>query len=79
MSQQIREMVGADVMATLDEFRRGGGNMMQINKSHLFSQLKCHGAKRIEDFILISLSNSIYLIIAKVLVNRLRTRIRELI
>ena len=65
--------------ATLDEFRKGECSMERINRSHLFLLPKCEGAERAEDFRPISLSNSIYLIIAKVLANRLRGVINDLI
>ena len=61
------------------EFRWGNCGMERINKSHLFLIRKHQGADRVEDFCPISLSNSIYLIIAKVLANRLRKVINELV
>ena len=63
--------VGPDVMATIEEFRAGRCNMDQLNRAYIVLIPKVQGAERIGDFRPISLSNSIYLIIAKVLANRL--------
>ena len=63
---------GPDVLAMIEEFQQGNCGMERINKSHLFLLPKQQRADRVEDFLLISLSNSIYLIIAKVVANRLR-------
>ena len=52
--------------------------MAKINRSHLFLPQKRLGADRVEDFRPISLSNSIYLRIAKVL-DKLRGVINELV
>ena len=62
-------LVRSEVMATLEEFQHGTRDMMKINKSHLFFLPKCQGANRLKAFRPISLSNSIYLIILKVLAN----------
>ena len=64
--------VGPDVMATIEEFRAGRCNMDRLNRAYIVLIPKVQGAERIGDFRLISLSNSIYLIIAKVLANRLQ-------
>ena len=56
-----------------------GTMVWRINKSHLFLLPKRQGADRVEDFRPISLSNSIYLIIAKVLANKLQEVIGELV
>ena len=53
--------------------------MERIDKSHIFLLPKYQGADRVEEFRPISLSNSIYLIIAKVLVNRVWEVIDELV
>ena len=53
--------------------------MEKINKSHIFLLPKCQGALRVEDFRSISSSNSIYLIIAKVLANHLHEEMGEII
>ena len=66
------DVVGVEVMATIEDFRVGHGNMDRLNKAYIILLPKVEGAKLIGDFRLISLSNSIYLIIAKVLANRLR-------
>ena len=66
-------------LETLDEFPIGNCGLECINKSYLLVLLKCLGAVRVRDFRPISLSNSIYLIIAKVLANKLREVINELV
>ena len=58
-------------MAVLEEFRDGWCHMENLNKVYLVLLPKTTGAEQISDFRPISLSNSIYLIIAKVLTNRL--------
>ena len=63
----------------LEQFRHENCGMERNNKSHLFLLPKRQGADRVEDFCPIYLSNSIYLIIVKVLVNRLREVIDELV
>ena len=73
------DLVGLDVLAMIEEFRRENCGMERIKKSHLFLFPKHHGTDRVEDFCLISLSNSIFLIIAKVLANRLHEVINELV
>ena len=66
------DVVGAEVMATIEDFRLRHGNMDRLNKAYIILLPKVEGAKCIGDFQPISLSNSIYLIIAKLLANRLR-------
>ena len=66
-------------MATLEELRSPQANMEKINKSYLFMLSKRQGAESINDYRPIALSNSIYLIIAKVLANMLREVIRAII
>ena len=60
-------------MATIKEFWAGRCNMDRLNRAYIILIPKVEGADRIGDFQPISLSNSICLIIAKVLANRLRT------
>ena len=72
-------LVKGDVMATLEELRSPQANMERINKSYLFMFPKRQGAESVNDYRPISLSNSIYLIVAKVLANRLKEVIGELI
>ena len=73
------DVVGAEVMTTIEDFRVGHGNMDRLNKAYIILQPKLEGAELIVDFRPISLSNSIYLIIAKVLANRLRLVLPEII
>ena len=72
------DLVGPDVMAMLEEFHHDDRGMERINKSHLFLPIH-QGADRVEDFCPISLSNSIYLIIVKVLANRFHEVIDKLV
>ena len=53
--------------------------MERIKKGHFFLLPKHYGADIVEDFRPISLSSSIYLIIAKVLANRLCEVINKLV
>ena len=53
--------------------------MDRINRAYITLLPKTSGAERVGDFRPISLSNSIYLIIAKVLANRLRELLGTLI
>ena len=55
----------------MEEFHAGRCQMESLNKVHLVLLSKSAGAEHIGDFRSISLSNSIYLIITKVLANRL--------
>ena len=72
-------LVKGDVMATLEELRSPQANMERINKSYLFMLPKRQGAENVNEHRPISLSNSIYLIVDKVLANRLKEVIREFI
>ena len=65
------DAVGPEVMAMIEDFWAGRCNMSQINRAYIVLIPKVQGAEQIGDFRPISLSNSIYLIIAKVLANRL--------
>ena len=73
------DVVGSEVLATIEEFWAGRCNMDRLNRAYIILLSKVEGAERIGDFRPISLSNSIYLIIAKVLANRLRTVLLALI
>ena len=77
--QECWDLVGPEVMATIEDFRIGVCNMDRMNKAFLVLIPKCQGAEQVGDFRPISLSNSIYLIIAKVLANRLREVINYLV
>ena len=63
----------------LEEFLHGNCGIERINKLHLFLLPKRQGVDRVQDFCLISLSNSIYLTIPTVLPNRLHEVIDELV
>ena len=53
--------------------------MEQINRSHLVLLPKCQGAIQVGDFQPISLSNAVYLILAKILANKLWEEISDLV
>ena len=72
-------VIGPEVMAVLEEFRDNRCQMERLNRAYLVLIPKTAGAEHIGDFRPISLSNSIYLIIAKVLANRLRGTLESLI
>ena len=73
------DAVGSEVMAMIEEFWAGRCNMNRLNRAYIILLPKVEGAEQIGDFQPISLSNSIYLIIAKVLAHRLRTVLLALI
>ena len=71
--------VRPDVMALMAEFHAGTSRMDRINRDFITLLPKTPGAEQVGDFRPISLSNSIYLIIAKVLANQLRGLLGTLI
>ena len=77
--QKCWDLVGPEVMATIEDFQIRVCNMDHMNKAFLVLIPKCQGAEQVGDFRPISLSNSIYLIIAKVLANRLPEVINYLV
>ena len=72
-------VVGPEVMAIMEEFRGNKCHMERLNRVYLVLIPKTAGGEHIGDFMPKSLSNSIYLIIAKVLANRLRGTLESLI
>ena len=66
------DTVGHEVMAALEDFRAGRCHMDWLNRAYIVLLPKVQGAEQIGDFRPISLSNSLYLIFAKVLANRLQ-------
>ena len=66
------DAVEPEVVSMMEEFHAGKCQMESIIRVYLVLFQKTEGAEHRGDFQPISLSNSIYLIIAKVLVNRLR-------
>ena len=58
-------------MVALEDFRAGRCQMDRLNKAYIMLLPKVQGEEQIGDFRPISLSNSLYLIFAKVLTNRL--------
>ena len=77
--KECRDVVGPEVMAVLEEFRGGRYYTKSLNRVHLILLPKTSGAEQIGDFRPISLSNYIYLIIAKVLANLLQGLLENLI
>ena len=67
------------VMAALEDFRASRCHMGKLNRAYIVLLPKVQGAKQIGDFRPISLSNSLYLIFAKVLANRLQGVLSSLI
>ena len=59
-------------MAALEDFSAGRCHMDRLNRAYIVLLSKVQGAEQIGEFRPISLSNSLYLIFAKVLANRLR-------
>ena len=64
-------MVGTEAVSVMEDFLACRCQMESLNKLYLIHFLKTAGAEYIGDFRLISLSNSMYLSIAKVLTNHL--------
>ena len=73
------DTVGPKVMETLEDFRVGRCNLDRLNRAYIVLIPKVPGVEHVRDFWPISLSNSIYLIIAKVLANQLRKVLPPLI
>ena len=73
------DVLGPEVMRVMGDFHAGRCQMERLNKVFLVLIPKNPGAEQIGDFRPIALSNSIYLIIAKVLANRLREVMDDLI
>ena len=73
------DIVRPEVMAILEEFRVGRCNLDRLNRAYIVLIPKVPGAEHVRDFHPISLSNSMYLIIAKVLANKLRKVLPSLI
>ena len=65
------DVIGPEVMAVMEEFHAGRCQMESLNKVYLVFLPKTAGAEYTGNFRPISLSNSIYLIIAKAVANRL--------
>jgi hypothetical protein len=59
-------------MEVVGEFKRGNYGFDKINRSYLFLLPEKPGADNFPDFRSITLSNSIYLLVSKVLATRLR-------
>ena len=72
-------MLGPEVMRVMGDFHAGRCQLERLNKIYLVLIPKIPRADQISDFHPIALSNSIYLIIAKVLANRLREVMYSLI
>ena len=77
--RDCQDVIGTEVMTPVELFRGGELNMDRINRSRIVLILKSQGAMDIGDFRPISLSNSLYLILAKLLENWLQDSIDALI
>ena len=66
------DAIVSELMQLMDDFYTGQCQMERLNKAYIVLLSKIPRAESIGDFRPIALSNSIYLIIAKVLANRLR-------
>ena len=66
------DTVGHNVMVALEDFRAGRCHMDRLSRAYIILMQKVYGAEQFGDFRPTSLSNSLYLILAKVLANRLR-------
>ena len=77
--QRLLGPVGRDVMELMEEFHTGTCRMGRINRAYIMLLPKVSRAEQVGNFRPISLSNSIYSIIAKVLTNRLRGLLGTLI
>ena len=73
------DTIAPEVMQLMDDIYAGQCQMERLNKVYIVLLPKVHGAEQIGDFRPIALSNSIYLIIAKVLANRFREVLDSLI
>ena len=73
------DTLAPELMQLMDDFYAGRCQIERLNKVHIVLLPKTPGAEMIGDFRPIALSNSIYLIIAKVLANRLREVMDSLI
>ena len=77
--KQCWDVLGPEVMRVMGDFHAGQCQMERLNKVFLVLIPKIPKAEQIGDFRPIALSNSIYLIITKVLANRLREVMDSLI
>uniref|UniRef100_A0A803NXT3 Reverse transcriptase domain-containing protein n=1 Tax=Cannabis sativa TaxID=3483 RepID=A0A803NXT3_CANSA len=73
------EIVGSDVVATVIQFFETGEFVKEINQTFIVLIPKKIGAKCFDEFRPISLCNFTYKIISKILANRLRPLLQELI
>ena len=69
---EFGDLTEADVMGMLEKFRHCTTDLDRPNKSHLFLLPKHAGAIRVGNYPPIALSNSIYLILAETLANRMQ-------
>ena len=77
--KELWDIVGSEVMGVIREFQSGNFGFERINRSYLFLLPKTPGAESFQEFRPIALSNSLYLVIGKVLANRLRPVLQDLI
>ena len=77
--REMWNVVKMDVMKVIHEFELGNSGFERLNKSYLFLLPKKSSAENFSDYRPIALSNSIYLIISKIIANRLCEVLKELI
>ena len=77
--QKYWHIVGNDVIAAVLDFLNSGTMLPKINYIHIVLIPKVNSPEKMSDFRLISLCNVIYKIISKVLANRLKQILPQLI
>ena len=77
--KELWSVVKVDVLNVIHEFELGNSGFERLNKSYLFLLPKKSCAERFSDYRPIALSNSIYLIISKIIANRLQEVLKDLI
>ena len=77
--QKFWHLVGNDVSSAVLDFLNSGIKIPEINYTHIVLIPKVKSPEKMTDFRLISLCNVIYKIISKVIANRLKTILPQLI
>ena len=77
--QKFQHIVGDDVIATVLEFLNSSNMNLDINYTHIVLIPKVNSAEKMSDYRPISLCNVIYKIISKVMSNKLKQILPQLI